>query len=56
MPELRDPNFPPDLSIEPSSKPTQDTLNGTWDNDTVEDIQRWGIAGRIWCVNCLLSL
>lgn len=51
----RDPNHPLNLDIKPSAK-SKVHGNGTselsqdqaWETDSATDIQRWGIAGRIW--------
>lgn len=51
-----DPNFPSDLHIKPSSRSQQTVHNPRWCQDTEEDIEQYGIAGRIWEAAYLLAL
>lgn len=48
---MADPNHPPNLAIAPSSlrqRDGPDSIPASWQVDTAQDIDRWGIAGRIW--------
>jgi hypothetical protein len=53
-PEHSDPNFPPNLSILPSSRQTSNSLklidadSDSEENDAAQDIETYGIAGRTW--------
>jgi hypothetical protein len=49
---MNDPNFPPDLSINPSRDPFSLNERPTFDASSQQAaIQKYGIAGRVWSVD-----